>query len=104
MSEVLRRVNDKVRAIFGIRRERQRLKPGSKPRIGGMIVKGQHSIDITHSLTDEQWGWLVLLGWCSVDKRKERRKYFSLPKDACERLVNATREEREALLDQLVKL
>jgi hypothetical protein len=102
MSEVLRRVSDKMRTMFGVRRERRGLPPGKKPKIGGLIVKGERSMDITHALTDEQWGWLVLLGWCSVDRRKERRQYFSLPKNACELLVNSNNDQRELLLERLM--
>ena len=96
-------LKDMLRTLVGIRKERQLLPATEKPQIGSNIVRENLRIRLKYPITDDQWEWLIDIGWRTIDMRKNRRRYINVPDKAVIRLLEAGEVEREVLHMRLVR-
>jgi hypothetical protein len=91
-----------IRNIFNIRSNRTYTAAGAMPQFGSSIVLGNLRFKLKHPINVEQWHWFSKLGWRTIDMRTERRKYICIPDKVLMKLLDADRESREVLYQQLV--
>lgn len=93
--------NTILRQFF--KQERRHTPPaGPKPALGGYIAKRDVAMKVTGPLSMDLWHWLTILGWREVNVKTNRRKFYRLPKDTLEQLVNANTFERELVYEALI--
>ena len=86
---------DTIRTLMRIRRPRQLLPAGPQPAMGSNIVNGRKRMRLKYAVTGEQWQWLTLMGWRTVDMRQNRRQYDLVDDRRVLQLLSAeTPEER----------
>lgn len=86
---------DAIRTLMRIRRPRQLLPAGPQPAMGSNIVNGRKRMRLKYAVTGEQWQWLTLMGWRTVDMRQNRRQYELVDDRRVLQLLSAeTPEER----------
>ena len=78
----------KLRALLGIRRERQTPPMGPKPQVGSILIRNHLKLRLRVALEDEQWDWLGEKGWRKVDLRANRRHYEALPDKTLRKLID----------------
>jgi hypothetical protein len=97
------KITDTLRTLFGIRKVRQALPPGSQPIVGSNIVRDRLHIHLKYPITNEQWVWLSREGWRTLDMRTNKRKYTKIDESAVKALIRASADERglvhQAILD-----
>jgi hypothetical protein len=91
------------RTLFGIRKKRKVARHGPKPAVGTIIYRGSLQMSVNADMTKEQWLWLTLSGWRTLNFAKDRRRYTALPEDALSQLLQANPQEREARHAQLIR-
>ncbi len=89
---------DAIRTLMRIRRTRQLLPPGPQPAMGSNIVNGRKRMRLKYAVTGEQWQWLTLMGWRTVDMRQNRRHYDLVDDQRVLQLLSAeTAHERSEI-------
>jgi hypothetical protein len=97
-------LKDTLRTLFRIRAERALPPPGAKPAFGSTIVWRRLKMQLFIPIDHEQWEWLTMQGWRTLDMRGNRRRYYRVPRSAVNRLLMAkTPEEREAIHRRIVE-
>jgi len=96
------RFKDTLRTLLRIRQERVLPPPGEKPAFGSTIILNRLKMQLFVSIDYEQWEWLTLRGWRTLDVRQNRRRYYRVPRNAVIRLMHATPEEREELHQRII--
>ena len=99
---MLNALKDSLRTLLRIRQPRELPPPGPKPAFGSTLVLNQLKIQLFISIDYEQWEWLTLKGWRTMDQRQNRRRYYKVPRKAVQRLLHANAEEREQLHLQIL--
>lgn len=98
-------VLDKLRTLMRIRKPRRPLPPGPQPTLGSNIVNGRMRMRLKYPITPEQWQWLTLMGWRTVDMRQNRRRYYLVEDRSVLQLVSAeTTEERVEIHARIMKI
>lgn len=95
-------VRNQVRNLLGIRRERKLPRRSPKPSVGARIVRDDVRMVVQAGLHRELWGWLQDQGWREVTVRPDRRTYREVPSRWVTLLIDASAEEREAVLKAAV--
>jgi hypothetical protein len=85
---------DLLRTLFRIRQPRALPPAGPKPAFGTSIVKDNLKMQLFMAIDYEQWEFLTEQGWRAMDYKNNRRRYYSVPRKAVERLLRATPEKR----------
>ena len=93
-----------LRTLLKIRKDRSLPPAGPKPPVGSNIVLDRMRIRLKHPISDDQWGWLILHGWRTVDMRTDRRRYALVPEKGVVRLLNADGMEREVIHRKMIHL
>lgn len=94
---------DTLRTLMRIRRARQLLPAGPQPALGSNIVNGRKRMRLKYPITPEQWQWLTLMGWRTVDMRQNRRQYQLVDDRMVKLLVLAeTGEERTEIHQRIM--
>ncbi|MFZ6864007.1 hypothetical protein ACO0K7_15340 [Undibacterium sp. Ji67W] len=96
------RLKDSLRTLFRIRQTRALPPPGEKPAFGSTIILDRLKMQLFVSIDYEQWEWLTLRGWRTLDVRQNRRRYYRVPRNAVIRLMHATPAEREELHQRII--
>jgi hypothetical protein len=96
------RISDLLRTTFRIRKKRRIEPPGELPGLGSRLVLEGLRMKIAAPLSDDTWQWMVLRGWRECRFRRDRRRYFELPKGAFERLRRAGPRERERVHRRII--
>ncbi|MFZ6847868.1 hypothetical protein [Undibacterium sp. RuRC25W] len=96
------RIKDSLRTLFRIRQIRCSPPTGAKPPLGSTIVLNTLKMQLLVPIDNEQWQWLSHRGWRALDMRKNRRRYYRVPKAAVERFILASAEDRDKLYQRLV--
>ncbi|MBC3933618.1 MULTISPECIES: hypothetical protein [Undibacterium] len=95
-------IQDCLRSLFRIRQQRSLPPPGPKPAFGATIVNQQIKIQLFLPIDYEQWDWLTGHGWRTMDMRENRRRYFRVPRNAVQRMLSASKEEREHIHQRVI--
>lgn len=95
---------DDFRTLFNIRRERKRLLPGPKPKLGAKISLHDVRMTVQAGLSDELWKWLQDLGFREITFAHDRRRYRDIAPSLVTRLYDAPRSEWRSLLKQSIRL
>lgn len=93
---------DSLRTMMGIRRVRQLLPAGPLPPMGSNIVNGSLRIRLKYPVTQEQWRWLTLLGWRTIDMRHNRRRYYLVDDKSVRAMILAEGEDERAKIHQII--
>jgi len=92
-----------LRTLLRIRKIRQLPPPGEKPAFGSTIILNRLKMQLFVPIDTQQWEWLSLRGWRTLDMRQNRRRYYRVPRNAVHRLIHAKPEEREELYQRIVR-
>ncbi len=95
---------DDIRTLLNIRRQRQRLLPGPKPKLGARIFLHDVRMTVQAGLSDELWKWLQDLGFREATFSPDRRRYRDIPPSAVTRLYDAPRPNWRPLLKRAIRL
>lgn len=93
-----------IRNVFNIRKERSVPAAGPMPPIGSNIVRERLRIRLKYPITLEQWEFFSRNGWRTVDMRKDRRRYMSVPDKILVKLLDRSGAERDDLHSRLIKV
>lgn len=96
-------IKNSLRTIFRVRHDRELPPPGPKPAFGATVVYKRLKMQLIVPIDYEQWDWLTLKGWRTLDMRQNRRRYFRIPRKAVIRLLHAKPEEREDIHQQIIE-
>lgn len=94
---------DDFRTLFKIRRERKRLPPGPKPKLGAKVFLHDVRMTVQAGLSDELWRWLQTLGFRELTYSPDRRRYRDMPPSLVTRLYDAPREQWRSLLKDAIR-
>ncbi len=94
---------DGFRNLLNIRKERQPLPSGPKPRQGAKIVLHDVRMTVQAGLSNEMWVWLRELGFREVTFSPDRRRYRDLPASLVARLYDAPPDDWRPLLKQAIR-
>lgn len=98
----VRPVRDRVRTLLKIRVPREVGCTGGKPALGARICRGDVRMSMQAGMSDSLWRWLQAQGWREITFRPDRRRYRDIPPAYVTRLIDATTEERERVLNAAV--
>lgn len=90
-----------IRNALSIRKKRKAPPIGSAPSVGASIILGSTKMVVTHPISGDLWGWMVLAGWRNVAVKNDRRQYTMWPDNALQELVQAPPSERDACHERL---
>jgi hypothetical protein len=96
-------LKNRYRNLLGIRKKRQVVRHGPRPMLGKFVVRGHLKMNVNLEISSEQWVWLTLAGWRTIEFPKDRRRYINLPPESLALLLNANPAERETRHLQLVR-
>ena len=88
--------------MFRVRRERFLPPAGPKPAVGARIVWGDVRMSVQAGMSESLWRWLAKMGWREVHYRPDRRRYREVPHAFVTRLIDASPDERERLLEAAI--
>lgn len=102
---LLKKLNDQVRTLIGIRRVRQLPAPRGKPALGTSIVLDNLRIRLVHPIDENFWQWLSAKGWRAMlmNVHKNQRRYQLVPEKMLVKMILADPAERENVHDQLIQ-
>jgi hypothetical protein len=101
--QAISKLRDQLRTVFHVRRQRLLPPPGAKPAFGSTITLDRLKMQLFLPIDYEQWEWLTLRGWRTLDSRQNRRRYYRVPRSAVTRLLHATPDEREFVHQRIVE-
>jgi len=96
------KILDSLRTLLRIRKERQLPPITAKPQVGGSIVKDRLRIRLNYPISNDQWTWLVDMGWRTVNTRTDRRSYTLVSDQYVRRILEADEELRYQLHQRLI--
>lgn len=102
--ELLKKLNDRVRTLIGIRKVRQLPVPRGKPALGTSIVLDNLRIRLVHPIDESFWQWLLSKGWRAMELHvhKNQRRYHLVPEKILVQMILATPAEREKIHSELI--
>lgn len=86
-----------LRTLLNIRAKRRTPPTGLRPKVGAFIIHGEFRINVSQSISQDLWDWLVLCGWRTVPVKIDRRSYKEVPNEILVDLVNAPSFERNVI-------
>ena len=98
----VRPVRDRVRTLLNIRVRRAVGCTGVRPALGARICREDVRMTVQAGLSDALWRWLQSQGWREITYRPDRRRYRDVPPAYVTRLIDASIEERERVLNAAV--
>lgn len=96
------RLKDFLRTLLGIRQPRRIAPISPRPPAGSHIVRERLRMQLRYPLTEEQWAWLLHMGWRAIDMRNERRRYTVVPDKVLSRLLKSHGLHRDAIHSRLI--
>ena len=102
--ELLKKLNDRVRTLIGIRKVRQLPVPRGKPALGTSIVLDNLRIRLVHPIDESFWQWLSSKGWRAMafNIHKNQRRYHLVPEKILVQMILAPCAEREEIHSELI--
>ncbi|MDP3652630.1 MAG: hypothetical protein Q8R67_13195 [Rhodoferax sp.] len=102
---LLKKLNDRVRTLIGIRKVRQLPVPRGKPALGTSIVLDNLRIRLLHPIDESFWQWLSSKGWraMALNVHKNQRRYRLVPEKVLVQMILAPPAERERIHGQLTQ-
>lgn len=88
--------------MLRVRRERFLPPAGQKPAVGARIVWGDVRMSVQAGMSEALWRWLARLGWREVLYRPDRRRYRDVPHAFVTRLIDASPDERDRILEAAI--
>lgn len=87
-------MRDFLRTLFNVRTKRRMPATSVRPVVGAFIIHSDFRINVSQSISQDLWDWMVLCGWRTVPVRIDRRSYKEVPNEILVDLINAPSFER----------
>lgn len=96
-------MNNFIRNLFKIRKQRKNFPISERPDIGKTIIRSGIKLVVSEPISNELWDWMLLVGWRVNNFKNDRRDYIELPEGTLRQLKEAGSDNRETVHRKLLR-